>query len=928
MAASAPDGSTTTHDAFISYSRKDRAFAQRLEKALKAWRPPRELGLPQRELGVFRDESDFTGTDYYAAIERHLQGSRKLIVICSPAARASSYVDDEIRRFVRLHEAADVVPLLLHGVPNNEAGPDRAQEMAFPAALCEALQMPLAVSYLGFDTSRDRPDKAGFEGAWYQLLANLLDRSRAEVEQRDKRRQARRRRIGGAVVASVVLLLSVALVLTLLARDEAVQQRDIAEQRRVEAEEQRRIADERRRAALARQLNVEADAALAQPRAADLQRSLLLRLESLAAGWTAEGHAALLRSIDRLAQPPQMLQARTGPPALSLAYSRDGRWFASLTDTTRVRDTTSAEGARILDAPRATVPLVFSPDGRWLLGSCPDAVACLWSTEDWQPARQLPGREELQSAAFSPDGSLLVSAQRIGGGFRLLDVERWDAPTWIGRHEAALREVARVAFSPDGRWLATQGNDALRLWDVTGRRLALEAEVGRGDALAFSPDGKLLLHGGESDRPGVAAVAVDAAGRPQLTPDSRFQLHRSFFRTPAAFSPDGAWLAYGVGDDRSVAFVSTRTGQEVSRIAPRSLGIAFDPHGAGLAVGHDDGSITLWAPHRPEARRIEQAGTTALALDRDGRHLVLLDDKGSVRVFAAADARPLARIETAPGAGALDFSPDGRWLLVRGKGHLHVIAAADWRVVLRLDGDPAHGDPSWTPDGRWLLLMGSGQVWRHDTNAWSADAAPIDVYVDRLAVSPDGRWLATHTPWSFSRGVGLTHPSMTRVWDLASGVAQAWVSHEDEDLKNSMFGTLGRAKNATGEWTQARSGGDAALAQAAPRWPALRGVDERVPEQPWITTADAHGRRLADAHLDRAATAHGGPVTAWAYSADGHWFGSAGADATVRLWPVQTQALVADACRRIGRNLSDDEWRRHFGDEPLRATCPPAPPTR
>src|SRR5258708_36225657 len=86
------------HDAFISYSRKDMPFAELLERTLRRYIPPKGLTVPKRRLNIFRDEEDFTGTEYYQAVGRHLQGSRKLIVICSPNARASEFVNDEIQR--------------------------------------------------------------------------------------------------------------------------------------------------------------------------------------------------------------------------------------------------------------------------------------------------------------------------------------------------------------------------------------------------------------------------------------------------------------------------------------------------------------------------------------------------------------------------------------------------------------------------------------------------------------------------------------------------------------------------------------------------------------------------------------------------------------------------------------------------------------
>ena len=60
-------------DAFISYSRHDIEFARRLETALEAYRPPRDLPVPQRSLRIFRDEDDFTGTEYLVSLERNLK---------------------------------------------------------------------------------------------------------------------------------------------------------------------------------------------------------------------------------------------------------------------------------------------------------------------------------------------------------------------------------------------------------------------------------------------------------------------------------------------------------------------------------------------------------------------------------------------------------------------------------------------------------------------------------------------------------------------------------------------------------------------------------------------------------------------------------------------------------------------------------------
>src|SRR4051794_15306381 len=185
---------TFQHDAFISYSRHNTSFASALEKALRSYRPPKDLNAPQRFLTIFRDTQDFTGNEYHKDLDRHLAASAKLIVICSPDARRSQYVNGEIRRFVALRGADNLVPVLLSGTPNNEAGPAESDQ-AFPAALCEVMTIPLAADFRGIDPGRPNVRKKRHRDAWFKLIADLYGLPRADVEQREKKRQSRTRRV-------------------------------------------------------------------------------------------------------------------------------------------------------------------------------------------------------------------------------------------------------------------------------------------------------------------------------------------------------------------------------------------------------------------------------------------------------------------------------------------------------------------------------------------------------------------------------------------------------------------------------------------------------------------------------------------------------------------------------------------------------------
>jgi hypothetical protein len=93
-------------DVFLSYSRKDEEFGKRLEEALENYTLPKDVqtrSVSKKRLNVFRDKKDLvpTDADYYKAIEGYLKQSRYLVVICSPNARGSEYVNAEIETYLR-----------------------------------------------------------------------------------------------------------------------------------------------------------------------------------------------------------------------------------------------------------------------------------------------------------------------------------------------------------------------------------------------------------------------------------------------------------------------------------------------------------------------------------------------------------------------------------------------------------------------------------------------------------------------------------------------------------------------------------------------------------------------------------------------------------------------------------------------------------
>lgn len=195
----------TRYDAFISYSRRDEIFTSKLERALEEYNPPKDLNTaPKRHIKVFRDKNDFTAGDYHKLLYDELNSSSKMILVCSPSARQSEFVNEEIREFVRLKGADNIIPVLYDGIANNE-DLSNSDKWAFPQALLDHIEMPLAIDYRGFDYRKDRIKHSN--ALWYSILACIYGLSREEIEQRDTRRKRRNRRYrdSGITVAFIVL---------------------------------------------------------------------------------------------------------------------------------------------------------------------------------------------------------------------------------------------------------------------------------------------------------------------------------------------------------------------------------------------------------------------------------------------------------------------------------------------------------------------------------------------------------------------------------------------------------------------------------------------------------------------------------------------------------------------------------------------------
>ena len=216
-----------TYRAFISYSHEDEAWAGWLQHALERYRVPSRLRaarpeLPRRLYPVFRDREELaSSSDLGDSIRAALARAEALVVICSPAAAASRWVNEEVRLFRAIAPQRPVLCLMVAGSPDPARG-----DCAFPSALCRddagtPLPEPLAAD------PREHAD--GRRGALLKIAAGLLGVGVDALRQRDQQRRVRVAS-GVAALASVVALATIALAIN------AQRAREEAELRRGQAE--------------------------------------------------------------------------------------------------------------------------------------------------------------------------------------------------------------------------------------------------------------------------------------------------------------------------------------------------------------------------------------------------------------------------------------------------------------------------------------------------------------------------------------------------------------------------------------------------------------------------------------------------------------------------------------------------------------------
>lgn len=265
--------------AFISYKRDDEKWAKWLQKKLETYGFPVALrkdnpSLPSKIRPIFRDQSELSGGNLKNEIEKGLEGSKYLIVICSPRAAKSPWVSKEVQYFIDNGRENNIIPFIIGGNPNAS----NPEDECFPEGL---RQLSGEKEILGININ-----EMGRDAAAIKVIARMFNLRFDSLWQRHERAKRRRRLTVISAVALLALIsFGIGTYMTYLntqiraERDRAEKQTVLAKRERNRANSERdRANTEKNRANTERDNALKANRDLAQAKdSIQLQSNLLAK---------------------------------------------------------------------------------------------------------------------------------------------------------------------------------------------------------------------------------------------------------------------------------------------------------------------------------------------------------------------------------------------------------------------------------------------------------------------------------------------------------------------------------------------------------------------------------------------------------------------------------------------------------------------------
>jgi WD40 repeat protein/serine/threonine protein kinase len=463
--------------------------------------------------------------------------------------------------------------------------------------------------------------------------------------------------------------------------------------------------------------------------------------------------------------------------------------------------------------------------------------------------------------------------------------------------KAHQRSANALAISPDGRLLASGGDDrTVRIWNLaTGQeQCRLEGHTAPVRHIAFSSSGEWLASSAGGPEPGEVKIWQTATGRLLRTLTG----HRGYTWS-MAFRPDGRELAIGSGGIAAGKFVQAQlrvcdmadwTVRELHIKQASVGGIAYSPDGRRMAAGCRDQTVRILDSQTGaelQCLRGHRGSVLCVSFSPDGRLLASGSMDRTVIVWDMTSARPLVTlIGHANGVWGMAFSPDHRKLASASDDcRIRVWSIDTGREILVLRG---HRDGiraiAYCPDGRRIASAGADgdiKIWDACEDQKSIRIGGHRAAVRQVAYSPDGLRIAS----AAQDGMVMVHDASTHrlLLSLRDGPT---------DLLQLAYSPDSRRLAAAGDdgiiriW-DALSGGKAIHLQDGVERASCVSFSS---DGHWLAVGREDGsiicRDMAGRNDDRKLLGHAGRVLHVCFSPDGRHLVSTGSDQSLILWDV------------------------------------------
>lgn len=540
----------------------------------------------------------------------------------------------------------------------------------------------------------------------------------------------------------------------------------------------------------------------------------------------------------------------------AVAFSQNGKRVAGVGgEFVKIWNAESRELIRTLTFDEGRISrLAFHPNGKQVIGI--GTVLVIWDVETGEMLRPPLRREPYDNAvAFSPDGLLFATGS--DGGV----VTVWETDTGNERHtfEDNFR-IRDVAFSHDGTKIAAACDDHLaRIWDVSNGRELLQFDghdLGV-TSVDFDPTDRYVV---SSSYDHTVRIWDADTGK-----ELRVLKGHQDVAWKARFSPDGQYVASG-SRDNTIKIWDVDFDQATIVMAKhegRVNYVSFDPAGEKLLSAGEEGKLWLWRVDSGlPIRSLSGHGSAiqAATFSRDGSKIVSGDADGSIRIWDSQSGESLLNLENGHDGmvGSVVFTADGRQVVSAGQDEMTKFWDALTGDMLRAiakhdDGKKTFSDGNhkvvFSPDGK---TFATSLGWNSKVTVRSFPDGNLihslhasDYYVEDIAFSPDGRFLATGT-----------RDLLIKFWDVRTG-AEARSIRGD-----GWFGCL-------------------AFSPDGKRIATPKG---RLGEIKIWDTEHSHEALTLRGHT--------GEISRLAFSPDGRRLASASRDGTVRIWDAGTTSFL------------------------------------